>query len=94
MNIDQIIGILIFIGIMIIVFGGLYWLQRDVGNVHGELREFKRLAIEASTEAQLLNLRHQFIQFAQKECCIRPYGAHAMEVLSYINGKLAGIKRD
>lgn len=66
---------------------GFWWLFSSATKVHDGLRAIRAKAEEAKGNNEALKLiAAELLAYYKKYCYARPYGAHAAEVMAYING--------
>lgn len=87
----SLIALVVAIGVVVFVLV-VRSLSREATSIHSALRAMKERAKRASAE-ELRGLRSELVAFHNEHCWHRHFGAHAREVLSYIDRRISSAAR-
>ena len=90
MTIEGIIIAAVLIGLVAFSVIGI---SKEAGRVHGMLDSFMAEAVAAKDLDSLNRVMTSLIEYANKNCGVRPFGDHARQVIAYIQGKRSGMNK-
>lgn len=88
-----IIGILIIVTVVVLGVWAVFGLARTSAEVYKKLDEFKAEAEATDEYLSLCDINTRLIEYANKYCVIRQYGAAAKEVNIFITTKANVIRK-